>query len=1204
MPTLLSSAGHPAPLKRPFGGKDLREERRPRVLRALLGAVLGVSIALATVAYLKSGREAALRDAEREVQNLALVLGNWFEDGFRSIEQLELGIAEWVHAQGVSTPGEFHDRLATPETYDMLRRSVSAAPRIERFFLIDHQGQLVANSAAFPAPDINVLGRDYFEALRSGVGPDTVLSSPARSYNDGRWSVFVAHRLLTEDGRFLGVIGAAIDLRRLEGFFAKLALGAGSSITLAHRDAVLLARHPWLEDRIGGSLATSETFTRVLPATSFGSFRSISTLDGIERVFGLKALDEYPLVVVATRSAKEVLAAWRSEARRLVATVGLVEVLIILGVLLFGRLAGQRAAVRRLEAERGAAESRIAIAERDAAFSAVFHTGAAGITELDVTTGRYLRVNQRFCDLVGRSEAELTGGLGPGDILHPEDRERFRDLVRPAHLTSSGWDGEIRYVRPDGEITWARLSAGVSARDQDGQALRCIGVTQDVTEARQASERLRESEALLRIGQRAGRIGSFSRDIATGALRCSHETREMFGLPVGHDPISTEVWMATVVPEDRERLTAAIADAIDSGAPEIAADYRMLRATDGSLRHIEMRASYKFGPDGRPVSSVGVAIDVTERKEAEERLRASESFLRLSMEVGRIGCFTRDFSTRALICGPETRALLGLPPGDEPVTEATWLATVAQEDRADLIAKVADAQARQLPGVALQYRIRLPDTGELRHIDARGRYEYDSEGRPLSSVGVVIDVTEQRQTEARIAHLARHDPLTDLPNRVLFGERLDGALARARRGEGFAVLCIDLDRFKEVNDTLGHPAGDLLLREVTARLRAELRDTDTLARLGGDEFAIIQPSVDQPRDATALARRLVEVIDMPFSLDGHQVVVGTSIGIAVAPVDAMERDALLKAADMALYGAKAAGRGRWRFFEPEMDARMQLRRTVELDLRRALVAGEFELHYQPIMEVVSRRVLGLEALIRWRHPGRGLVLPDAFIPLTEEIGLIVPLGEWVLNRACAEAVTWVGGPKVAVNLSPAQFASRRLVDTVAAALNESGLEPGRLELEITEAVMLQDTEATLATLHRLKALGVRVAMDDFGTGYSSLSYLQRFPFDKVKIDRSFTRGLDLSRQSNAIVRAMTDLCAGLDMITTAEGVETAEQFSALQRKGCNEAQGYLFSKPLPAAEIPALLERLNRQAAGLAEASSDMGETILGPHRSGNTQAA
>jgi diguanylate cyclase (GGDEF)-like protein len=453
-------------------------------------------------------------------------------------------------------------------------------------------------------------------------------------------------------------------------------------------------------------------------------------------------------------------------------------------------------------------------------------------------------------------------------------------------------------------------------------------------------------------------------------------------------------------------------------------------------------------------------------------------------------------------------------------------------------------------------------------------------------MGVVIDVTERCQAEERIAHLAHHDTLTGLPNRLLFRERMDNAIARARRGKGFAVLCLDLDRFKEVNDALGHPVGDALLCAVADRLRAGLRETDTLARLGGDEFAVIQSSANQPCEATALARRLVEAVSAPFHIGSHQISVGTSIGAAVAPDDGLDPDALLRAADMALYRAKADGRGTWHFFEPEMDARIQMRRALELDLRRALASEEFEVHYQPIVRVATRRVSGLEALVRWRHPERGLVPPDRFIPLCEEIGLIVPLGEYVLARACADAMQWPGAPKVAVNLSPAQFTSPGLVEAVSTALAATGLEPERLELEITETVMLQENEATLATLYRLKALGIRIAMDDFGTGYSSLSYLQRFPFDKVKIDRCFIRDLGQSRQSNAIVRAMADLCGGLGMITTAEGVEAEEQFAVLRRKGCDEAQGYLFSRPLPGCEIPRMLKALEAAAEHVEDASS------------------
>jgi diguanylate cyclase (GGDEF)-like protein/PAS domain S-box-containing protein len=436
------------------------------------------------------------------------------------------------------------------------------------------------------------------------------------------------------------------------------------------------------------------------------------------------------------------------------------------------------------------------------------------------------------------------------------------------------------------------------------------------------------------------------------------------------------------------------------------------------------------------------------------------------------------------------------------------------------------------------------------------------------------DITERRVAEARIAHLAHHDALTGLPNRVLFREALEHAVAFARRGHLLALHCLDLDQFKAVNDTLGHPVGDGLLQAVAQRLRDCLRETDTVARLGGDEFAIIQTAIQSPIDATGLASRVIELIEAPFEIDGHQIVIGTSIGIAFAPQDGLDADQLLKCADLALYRAKLDGRGLYRLFQADMDAAMQARRVLELDLRLALAAGQLEVFYQPQIDVRAQRVAGFEALLRWRHPSKGLVPPDRFIPLAEETGMIVPIGAWVLQQACMAASAWPDGMKVAVNLSPVQFKSRDLVAAVEAALDASGLPPNRLELEITETVMMQDTNATLATLHTLRDLGIQVAMDDFGTGYSSLSYLRRFPFDRIKIDQSFVREMETETDCIAIVRAVTTLGHDLGMATTAEGVETREQFDALTRAGCTEVQGYLFSPAVPGGAVPELLHTL------------------------------
>ncbi|PZR33416.1 bifunctional diguanylate cyclase/phosphodiesterase [Caulobacter segnis] len=444
-------------------------------------------------------------------------------------------------------------------------------------------------------------------------------------------------------------------------------------------------------------------------------------------------------------------------------------------------------------------------------------------------------------------------------------------------------------------------------------------------------------------------------------------------------------------------------------------------------------------------------------------------------------------------------------------------------------------------------------------------------------VGTVLALLQasnetNRRGVAQIARLAHYDPLTDLPNRVLFQKSLTEALARrARKGDQLAVHFIDLDRFKTVNDTLGHPLGDALLREAAERLRRCVREGDTVARLGGDEFAVVQTGLEGLDGATRLAGRIVTAMAAPFDLAGHQVVIGASVGVSAAPFDGEDADELLKKADMALYRAKGEGRGAFRFFEQAMDEQLQARRALELDLRRALQDGEFELYYQPLYHLGDERVTGCEALLRWNHPERGMVSPADFIPLAEEIGLIGPLGDWVLRHACAEAARWPDHVRLAVNLSPAQFRDRRLVATVVSALAVSGLPAHRLELEITESVLLQDNAANMTMLHDLKALGVRISMDDFGTGYSSLSYLRSFPFDKIKIDQTFVRDILHDSDAQAIIKAVLDLGASMGVVTTAEGVETQAQLDALRGQGCPEIQGYFISRPAPAAEIARML---------------------------------
>jgi len=441
-----------------------------------------------------------------------------------------------------------------------------------------------------------------------------------------------------------------------------------------------------------------------------------------------------------------------------------------------------------------------------------------------------------------------------------------------------------------------------------------------------------------------------------------------------------------------------------------------------------------------------------------------------------------------------------------------------------------------------------------------------------------VEIADREESQARSQYLAYHDSLTGLGNRLLFKEQLEEALRDVSvASHPLAVLFLDLDGFKAVNDTLGHSIGDLLLKSVATKLRDILPRTDRIARLGGDEFAILQISATQPGSSIALAEKIIEVVGQPNSIDGHDVTVGASVGIAVARPGDINTENFLKSADLAMYSAKSDGRGTYRMFDPEMDAIVQARRLLERDMRTALAQDGFRLFYQPLVNLQTKKVTAFEALMRWQHPERGMVPPSDFIPVAEEMGLIVQLGEWALRQACAEATEWPDGVCVSVNLSPLQFSKGNLVSSVMSALASAGLPASRLELEITESVLLEKSERNITILNQLRDLGVRISMDDFGTGYSSIGYLRSFPFDKIKIDQSFVRDLLVDEGSLAIVRAIAGLGVSFGMITTAEGVETEEQMRCLNLEGCIEVQGYLYSRPVPADEIAGVLASLNNR---------------------------
>jgi diguanylate cyclase (GGDEF)-like protein len=578
------------------------------------------------------------------------------------------------------------------------------------------------------------------------------------------------------------------------------------------------------------------------------------------------------------------------------------------------------------------------------------------------------------------------------------------------------------------------------------------------------------------------------------------------------------------------------------------------------------------------VLTVIVGLLVKRHRLSGQRLAAERRHLGIAVNNIPQGLVLYDASARIIICNQRYIEMFGLSP--EVVKQGCTMQRLIshRKETGSFDGDVDEFCDAIIRNVSL-------GKGTRQLTEAPGGRAIEIVNQPLKGggwVATIEDITQRTRADEKIAHMAHYDALTDLPNRLLFRERLEQALKAIRPGERLAVMYIDIDEFKSINDALGHPIGDELLQGVADRLRGCLKETDVAARLGGDEFAVIQTAIKSQSETTHLVDCIHAAIRAPFECTGHLITTDASIGIALAPGDGLDIDQLLKNADLALYGAKGDGRRTYRFFEAGMDARAKARRSLELELRQAINDGSLEAYYQPVVTLDHDKVSCCEALLRWRHPERGMISPAEFIPIAEETGLINQLGHWVLHTACAEAANWPDDIRVAVNVSPVQFKSQTLALNVAAALAASGLAASRLELEITEAVLIRDDEVALEVLHQLRALGVRIALDDFGTGYSSLSYLQRFPFDKIKIDRSFVKDITSAVASSSIVEAVVNIAAASHMTTTAEGVETEQQKELLRALGCTEMQGYLFSPAIPAVEIRQLLRSHRSRAVSAA----------------------
>ncbi|MCK1587495.1 EAL domain-containing protein [Bradyrhizobium sp. 169] len=859
------------------------------------GTLLIAAIAVGATLMAQNFRERALRSSGRELENTVLMLAHHFDKQLQDFAVIQKDFVDYVRASGITSAADYRKRLAGQDLHRMLRSKIEALPYMGGVNIIDAEGNLINSSAAWPAPNVNVADRAYFQTFRYDPDAPDVLIEPLYSRISGAWTILIVRKVVGPNGEFMGVVGRGIEPANFEKFFESAVLGESTTISMLHRDGTMLARYPHSSELMGRNFKNGPfAHQRVFGLDHFTG-RFMSPVDGEDRLISSHALPHFPILMMATTTRATALTDWREQIGILI-SVAASSALAIAGVLI--------AIVRKLLEQHRLSRERLTL-EKQRLDRAV-NNMTQGLLLFDASQ-QLVICNQRYIEMYGLS-AEI---VRPGCSFH--------DII--AHRKATG---------------------------------------------------------------------SFTGD----------------------------------------------------------ADQYVARV----LRDVHVRNSMVVETsDGRSIQIV-----------------------------------------------------------NEPLTDGGWVAT----------------------------------------------HE---------------DITERRRIEERITHLAHYDALTDLPNRTMFHEHLRQELDLVAGGEQLAVHYIDIDEFKGVNDALGHLVGDELLKSVAQSLHRCAGPTDFVARLGGDEFAIVQSAVTSLDQVNELVARVFEAIRAPFDCMGHHLATDASIGIALAPQHGTALDQILKNADMAMYAAKAAGRRTYRFFEPEMDAKIHERRQLEIALRHAIAQGGreggLEVYYQPCLSLKDDRITGCEALVRWRHPERGMVSPAEFIPIAEDTGLINEIGEWVLATACRDAANWPDDIRLAVNVSPVQFKSGTLALKIMAALAASNLSASRLELEITEAVLIRDDDTALAILHQLRAIGVRIALDDFGTGYSSLSYLHRFPFDKIKIDRCFVNDIAGPDGSASIVQALVNLAAARRMTTTAEGVETEEQQRLLRALGCSEMQGYLFSAAKPADKV-------------------------------------
>jgi diguanylate cyclase (GGDEF)-like protein/PAS domain S-box-containing protein len=1122
------------------------------VCAVLLSVIVAVGIGL----FLSTLRDRELASNEETLSNTALIVSEQIENLFTTVSTVQREIVQ--QTADFTNLGEdgFEREVSSYNFHVKLRDKVSGMPYVAALMVFNAKGRLINLSRPWPIPDIDSSDRDYVKAFQSDKNLSSFISEPIRNRVNGTWVVQLARKISGPNGEFFGLTTAAIELQHLEAFFNRIAAKSGSGMGLFRNDGTVFIRTPTIESDIGRRIPIA-TSLKLVSTGDHGVGMNTGALDGQARVVAAHRIGSYPVLVSASRTVAMVFADWKRTAMCMIIVAVLIMIAIAAFAILFIKKFNNHDALTKALAERDNVEK---IRVQGLRLDAALNNMSQGLAMFD-SSERIILCNQRYMDIYALAPDAVKRG------------RTLRELLgrRQALGSFAGDIEEYRLELLNGLARGETRSA--VATDTAGHSHRVINVPmagggwvathEDVTEKLRA-ERVNEQQkfqldtALANMTQ-----GLCLFDGTQRLIVCNKRYAELYGL--NDEQTKPGTTLRTILEYRVSRGAAAknangyISDRIkDATANKPYKKVNML--SDGRYISVAHRPTKDGG-------WVATHEDVTEQQHAERELDETKRFLDSIIANIPIAVVVKDAKTHKFVLTNRTfEATLGLSGTDlmgKTVFDLYGAEDAERIDKAD--SECLQGSASVVTG---EFEVENPLLGS-RILSTKRIVIRDKQGCAKYLVVVIEDITERKNSEGQIAFMAHHDALTGLANRTAVAQKIEDAAAHQRRGgDPFTVLMLDLDRFKQVNDTLGHSVGDTLLREVATRLKAALRETDLLARLGGDEFAIIQTGETNQREAAStFANRIISIIAKPFNIEGSEVNIGVSIGISMAPEHAIDPDSLFKMADLALYRAKSAGRNGYQFFTAEMSVAAGARSELETDLRRAIQQGELELYYQPVIDTKTSRISGAEALIRWRHPIKGMISPDQFIPLAEETGLITQIGEWVLHRACDDAASWPDEVKVAVNLSPVQFRKTNLPDIVMCALAQSGLPPKRLELEITETALIESAAECLPALRQFKNLGISIALDDFGTGYSSLSLLTIFPFDKIKIDKSFTQNMTKRADCAAIISAVLALAQNLDIATTAEGVETEDQYRLLRLAGVTSLQGYLFKRPCPISEI-------------------------------------